>query len=348
MAVRMRRPADHPDPAPSVLDEKVIERALSSVPAHCDLIKAHLMDVVDQTDGAARAIMERMIATDTLATQMQDGVEEVFRAVAETRQELGQVRTNSDAVGQLVRFFIRRDHQMKQLVEEMRGLSTHIAAIEAVSRATRILALNASIEAARAGGHGLAFAVVADEVRALAGQSSAAAQGIGASIAHLTGRLGEVLADDNMTEADGLDLDVGDVADTPINRRLASIETVQRELAAVMDAVLEESVGATREVTEISKMLTANTMKAVGEVQFQDIGRQMIEHVVSAVDDLRQQAGDVADYAAGRLTSDEVMHRALVVEEKDASHVMARQRETHAATIGQDVKHEELAKIELF
>jgi methyl-accepting chemotaxis protein len=268
--------------------------------------------------------------------------------VAETQKELGQVRANSDAVGQLVRFFIRRDHQMRQLVEEMRGLSTHIAAIESVSRATRILALNASIEAARAGDHGLAFAVVADEVRTLAGQSSAAAQGIGASIAQLTGRLGEILTDDNLTEAESPNFDVGTVDDTPINRRLAAIETVQRELAAVMDAVLEESVGATREVTEISKILTANTMNAVGEVQFQDIGRQMIEHVMAAVDDLRQQAGDVADYAAGRLTADEVMTRALVVQEKDASHVMARQRQTHTAAIGHDIESEDLAQIELF
>ena len=54
-------------------------------------------------------------------------------------------------VGQLVRFFIQRDSRMQQLVAEMRGLSKHIASIEAVSRATRILALNANIEAARAG-----------------------------------------------------------------------------------------------------------------------------------------------------------------------------------------------------
>jgi methyl-accepting chemotaxis protein len=346
MAVRIRRSTDRNELAPPQLDEKVIEHALSSAPARCDLMKAHLTDIIDQTDDAARAIMERLTATDDLATQMGHGVAEVSDAVAQTQRELGQVRSNGDAVGQLVRFFMHRDHQMRQLVDEMRGLGKHIAAIEAVSRATRILALNANIEAARAGDHGLGFAVVADEVRTLAGQSSSAAQNIGASITDLTSRLDAVLADDSMTEKS--DDDIGTAADTPINRRLASIEAAQRDLAATMDAVLADTVAATRQVNEISQALSANTISAVGEVQFQDIGRQLVEHVAAAVEDLRQQTDDVTAYASGRYTADEVMQRVLLVKDRDVTHVMKRQRDTHAAVTGHDSDDDDQATIELF
>ena len=52
-------------------------------------MKAHLTDVVDQTDGAARAIIERLIATDELATQMSHGVDEVSNAVSQTQARTG-------------------------------------------------------------------------------------------------------------------------------------------------------------------------------------------------------------------------------------------------------------------
>ena len=346
MAVRISRPTRPSEPPERHLDEKVIEQALSPLPAQCDLMKAHLTDVVDQTDAAARAIIERLITTDELATQMSQGVDAVSHAVSQTQRELGQVRSNGEMVGQLVRFFIQRDHRMQQVVAEMRGLSRHIAAIEAVSRATRILALNANIEAARAGKHGLGFAVVADEVRTLADQSSTVAKEIGDTIAELSGRLDAVLADDGTVEVDNGDL-VVDV-DTPIMRRLTSIETGQHELAETMDAVLADTVRATRQVTEVSRALSANTTGAVGEVQFQDIGRQLVEHVISAVEDVQQQADDVAAYASGRCTADEILERVRAVDDQRATHVMARQRETHAAVVGGANADNSLAAIELF
>lgn len=346
MAVRIRRSTHRNEPPPRHLEEEVIEQALSSVPAHCDLMKAHLSNVVDHTDDAARAIIERLVVTDELATQMGHGVDEVEHAVEQTLRELGQVRSNGEMVGQLVRFFIHRDHRMRVLVDEMRGLSRHIAAIEAVSRSTRILSLNANIEAARAGEEGRGFAVVADEVRRLAEQSSAAAKGIGASITDLTSRLHAVLADDSAPE-DG-DVNAVPDVDTPIMRRLTSIEASQQELAAAMDAVLEGTVSATRQVTEISHALSANTMGAVGEVQFQDIGRQLVEHVASAVDDLRRQTDDVMEYAAGRYTAEEILQRLLVIDDQRATHVMDRQRETHATVVGNTRAGEDVASIELF
>lgn len=348
MAVRSRRPTQLSDTPERHLDEKVIEQVLAPLPAQCDLMKAHLTDVVDQTDAAARAIIERLIATDELATRMSHGVDEVSDAVSQTQRELEQVRSNGEMVGQLVRFFIQRDHRMQQLVAEMRGLSSHIAAIEAVSRATRILALNANIEAARAGQHGLAFAVVADEVRTLSDQSSTVAKEIGDTIAELSSRLDAVLADDGTVEDVQADLDVEADVDTPIMRRLTSIETGQHELAETMDAVLEGTVRATRQVTEVSRALSANTTGAVGEVQFQDIGRQLVEHVLSAVEDVRQQAGDVAAYAAGRCTAAEILERMRAIDDQRAKHVMARQRQTHAAVVGGTTAGNDLAAIELF
>jgi methyl-accepting chemotaxis protein len=232
--------------------------------------------MIDITNGAEEQALG-LRSMDEALNRMRQGAAEIDEAseqvrslsaqigdVAATRQtDIGRAITMLREVREIV-------HTSGQEVSELQKASGQITAfvetIRGIARQTNLLALNAAIEAARAGEHGRGFAVVADEVRKLADGSARAAD----EIEDAVGRIGARI----------------EVAATTMTRgvsQVAGVEGVSRDAELAFEDIVS-AVGLVRSAATAVDVAAAENRKAVASVEenVRAVGATAESHAASA------------------------------------------------------------------
>ena len=164
---------------------------------------------------------------------------------------------------------------------EVNAIIEILSEIESISKQTNLLALNAAIEAARAGEAGRGFAVVADEVRALSQRTNTFSQQIRAHMDRVH---------DSMTTAHAA---IYDVASMDMNFALESKQRVQDTMQRI-GLINQDMARAAQGINGHADEVSTGVNTAVTALQFQDMTHQLIEHVQHRVETGSLLAEDMA------------------------------------------------------
>ena len=233
-----------------------------------------------RTNSVAAAINQLGAAAQEIARNAADASQQASGASHQAEGGRKVVEQNIEAMKRLSGNISASCAQIEALNNQTVGIGQILDVIKGISEQTNLLALNAAIEAARAGEAGRGFAVVADEVRSLAHRTQTSAQEIHGMIEKLqTGARDSV---STMTESQRQSEASVGIA----NQAGERLESVTRSIGEI-DAMNQSVATATEEQTSVIESLNMD----ITEINtLNQEGVENLQSTLRACGDLEQQA----------------------------------------------------------
>jgi methyl-accepting chemotaxis protein len=251
-------------------------------------------EVSERTSEGTRRQQQQVVQVATAMTEMSATVHEVAQNTVNTAEAARQVDQQSNSGQEVVRTAMESINRLADAVgtaverirlveQDSQRIGSVLDVIRGIAEQTNLLALNAAIEAARAGEQGRGFAVVADEVRTLAQRTQQSTREIQEMIESLQGGVENTVgvleqSKHQATESVSQSAKAHEAL-VAINQSIDAITTMSAQIATAAEEQSAVAEDINRSIVDITQVAEATSIDAQRSVRETD-------HLASAVDQL--------------------------------------------------------------
>ncbi|WP_411990863.1 methyl-accepting chemotaxis protein [Agarivorans sp. DSG3-1] len=251
-----------------------VSKETSSMSDRANSVDQLLVEQREETEQVATAMTE-MTAS---AHDVSDNANQAANSAQQVDNSAGEAMTTVDSAAATVQSLANEIAQASEVIAKLEGdvqnISSALSVIQGIAEQTNLLALNAAIEAARAGEQGRGFAVVADEVRQLASRTQQSTGEIHGMIERLkSGSDAAVSAMDSSQERSG-------EAVTGANAASEALQLIKDSIQHIMDM---------------------NALIATATEEQSHVGQEISQRIVHIADQSSQSAGLAQENRSGSL-----------------------------------------------
>ncbi|EME3969252.1 methyl-accepting chemotaxis protein [Vibrio fluvialis] len=234
----------------------------------------------DHTTMMATSVQEMVATIGEISESTNVAAEGVQQAVRNAENGRSVVESTLKNIDQLSTTLQSSQQSIASLNDHVEKIGGAVTIIQSIAEQTNLLALNAAIEAARAGEQGRGFAVVADEVRSLATRTHQSTEEITKVVSAIQAQMSLVISDIDQCNSQGQEtLHASHQLDESLRQIISDMSTIQANSERIASAIEEQGIVMNQVSGSIAELntISENNMHSAQEV-------------LSEVDSVSQQA----------------------------------------------------------